>query len=265
MVPRDIRQFGDFCENWLIKRFGATLVDSYDHSDYEGATDIVDLNKPFQPKKQYNTIIDCGCIEHVYNAPEALKNASRLCDAGGQIIHVLPGNNFCGHGFWQFSPELFFSLYSPDHGYTETEVFLADLRNPSVWYKVRKPTGGQRAEAVSSSPLYVMCRTVKPSDFTHDRVQQSDYIHAWSQVGIIQRRGTERMQAMKNAVKKIPLFYRPALSVRETLSKFVRGLTKPTSLSSRNPHLLKCSVAELLDASPISAGRDSRSTRSRWQ
>jgi len=66
-------------------------------------------------------------MEHVFNASQGLKNVTRLCAPGGQIIHSLPANNFCNHGFWQFSPELFFSLYSDKNGYSETEIFLADV------------------------------------------------------------------------------------------------------------------------------------------
>ena len=42
--------------------------------------------------------------------------AIKLTKIGGMIIHALPANNFCGHGFWQFSPELFYELYSPENG-----------------------------------------------------------------------------------------------------------------------------------------------------
>ena len=133
--------FGAFCEDLLLSHFGATAVDSYDYSDYEGATFIVDLNKPLAPSKNYDTVIDCGTVEHVYNVPQALANISSLCSRGGQIVHVSPGNNCCGHGFWQFSPELFFSLYSDANGYLETEVFVADVYE---WQRSDTPTSDPR-------------------------------------------------------------------------------------------------------------------------
>src|SRR5438105_7947431 len=175
MVSRARAESSVFCEEFLVKHFGASSVDSYDFSGYEGATHLVDMNKPYVPQKEYDTIIDCGCIEHVYNVPQALKNMSLLCTNGGQIIHVLPANNFCGHGFWQFSPELFFSLYSKANGYGGTEVFLANLTNRRDWFEVKQPNNGQRATVVSKSPLYVLCRTYRLGNFSHDNVQQSDY------------------------------------------------------------------------------------------
>lgn len=72
-------------------------------------------------------------------------------------MHISPGNNFCGLGFWQFSPELFFSLYSESNRYAETQVFLANLTSPRHWFEVEQPMNGRRAEVVSTTPLYVMC------------------------------------------------------------------------------------------------------------
>src|SRR5579884_197747 len=129
-------EFGMYCEELLTRHFGAKCVDSYDYSDYESATFIADMNKPLLSHREYDTVIDCGSLEHIYNVPQAFANVSSLCCKGGQIVHVSPSNNFCGHGFWQFSPELFFSLYSELNGYAETQVFLADLASPRHWFEV---------------------------------------------------------------------------------------------------------------------------------
>ena len=173
-------KFNPFCEDLLVRHFLATSVDLFDNSDYEQATCIVDMNKPLAVDNRYNTVIDFGTTEHIYNVPQALWNISNICAPQGQILHALPANNFCGHGFWQFSPELFFSLYSPQNGYRETEVFLADISNNYFWYEVTKPSDGKRAELKSSTPLYVLVRTVKTNTFSHVDVQQSDYTFAWT-------------------------------------------------------------------------------------
>jgi hypothetical protein len=246
MVPGPYARFGPFCEEFLKKDFDAVLVDSYDYSDYEGATHIIDLNKPIVPEQQYDTIIDCGCLEHVYNAPQALMNVSLLCSDSGQIIHVLPANNFCGHGFWQFSPELFFSLYSAPNGYRETEVFIADLTNKTTWFEVKKPENGRRAEVVSHSPLYVMCRTVKTASFSHAKVQQSDYVSLWSDSPGARVNQNAWIQALKGAVKSNGFLYRIVLTVFKDVQSAWHRLKNPVSLSNRNRHLHKRSVAELL-------------------
>lgn len=171
-----------YCESLLKNSFGSTSVDSIDNSNYESSTIISDLNLPIPETlhNSFDTVIDGGCIEHIFNAPMALLNASKMVRNGGQIIHALPANNFCGHGFWQFSPELFFSLYNENNGYIDTEVFLADLSNINSWIKVSPPHNGDRVNFYSSGPAYVLVRTVKnKSVIEFSNIQQSDYIKSW--------------------------------------------------------------------------------------
>ena len=157
-------------------------MESLDNSSYENADHIHDMNSPIPEELcgKFDTIIDGGCLEHIFNVAQAFDNCSRLCRPGGQIIHILPANNFCGHGFWQFSPELFFSLYSEENGYRDTEVYLADLADRDAWYRVHAPTDGERVNVLSSRELYVMVRTVLAGEqFSHRQVQQSDYVYTW--------------------------------------------------------------------------------------
>jgi hypothetical protein len=158
--------FGPYCEELLKAHFGAVSTDSFDNSAYENATHVIDLNKPLVIGKAYDTVIDLGCLEHIYNAPQALRTASEMCADGGQILHLLPANNFCGHGFWQFSPELFFSLYSDANGYRETEIFLADAANENCWFEVKRPGSGNRAETSSATGVFVLVRTTRTSFFS---------------------------------------------------------------------------------------------------
>ena len=101
-----------FINNILIDKFKAFSVQSIDNSNFENANIIADLNQPLCSNKDlFDTIIDFGTSEHIFNAAQCLQNISNFCKPGGIILHSLPSNNNCGHGFWQFSPELFFSLY----------------------------------------------------------------------------------------------------------------------------------------------------------
>jgi hypothetical protein len=84
MVPRAFVEFGMFCEEYLQSQFGAKFVDSYDFSGFEGATHLVDMNKPMAAGNSYDTVIDCGCTEHIFNVSQALKNISQLCSNGGR-------------------------------------------------------------------------------------------------------------------------------------------------------------------------------------
>ena len=101
----------EYFDTVLTDYLGANSVDSIDNSNFEGANIIWDMNiELVNIKKQYDTIIDIGTSEHVFNINQNLENISKLCKSGGRIIHCLPANNQCGHGFWQFSPELFLAF-----------------------------------------------------------------------------------------------------------------------------------------------------------
>lgn len=177
-------KFPDFCEQMLIDSFGSTFVDSIDYSSFEGASIIFDLSKPIIEEhliEKYDTILDLGTLEHVFHINNALINASKLCKINGQIIHVLPANQECGHGFWQFSPELFFSLYSKENGYSDTEVFVSDFGDEnSTLQKLTPPNKFDRLMITSYSSTYIMVRTKKiKHDFSHEHVYQSDYVSQW--------------------------------------------------------------------------------------
>jgi len=177
------KNYSGYCEELLIDNFEASTVDSIDNSSYEGSTIIHDLNKIIDDKNhigKYDTIIDLGTLEHIYHINNAFYNLSKLCKNNGQIIHVLPSNQFCGHGFWQMSPELFFSLYSKNNGYSDTEIFVFDTRDIRKVEKLEPPSNGKRILIDSVSPIYVAVRTVLTNkSFSHDEVQQSDYVYLW--------------------------------------------------------------------------------------
>ena len=230
-----------YCEGLLLRHFGAQSVDSWDYSNYEGASHIADMNKPLKDMASaYDTVIDAGSLEHVYNAPQALSNVSELCRDGGQILHVLPANNFCGHGFWQFSPELFFSLYCEANGYSGTRVFLANEYRTDIWYEVVKPDRGERANVISFTPVFVLCRTVKVRKNCHESVQQSDYMHIWKQ----EEASWPHVDARPRWRARIRSALRTSALVDFAYVFHVK-LSGKRSLSLRNPHLIVRSVDSL--------------------
>jgi len=223
--------------------FGSTIVDSIDASDYENAKIIHDLNIPIPEnlKYKYDMVIDSGTLEHIYNIPQALGNVPFLCRPGAQIIHTLPSNNQCGHGFWQMSPELFFSLFSDKNGYEDTEVYLASPGNARQnFYKVIKPENGKRVNIYSKSELYVFVRTVlKTKEFSNENVQQSDYIYAWNN-----RNNKESMSnsSLKNFISNHRLTYNLAMQVCPTYNR----LRNSNRLTKYNPNLIRIKIASLI-------------------
>lgn len=178
IAPADVRG-GGFCEAFLQRAFGANEVVSLDASDYDGATLIHDLNLPLSPQRRFSAVLDFGTLEHVFNVPVALSNLIALCRDGGVLLHALPANNWCGHGFYQFSPELFFSLYSEKRGFSGTLVYLVETSRPSTWYRVRNPLeSGKRVNVVNREKTLILVLTRKSAHAVlplDSAPQQSDY------------------------------------------------------------------------------------------
>ena len=169
-----------YADKLLKQHFNLLSLNALDYSSFEDADIIHDLNIPLEnSNKQFNTIIDFGTSEHVFNVTECLKNISNLCKINGHIVHCLPANNNCGHGFWQFSPELFFNIYDNKNGFGETEIFLINLFDKKNWYKINKQKIGERLELNSKEPLYLLVKTKKIGKNLYQNINQSDYEQQW--------------------------------------------------------------------------------------
>ena len=178
-----------FAEPFLLS-LGATSVDSIDFSNYEGASQIWDLNQqiPTTMGNQFSLLIDGGSLEHVFNVPVAIKNCIEMLKVGGHLIHITPANNFMGHGFYQFSPELFFRVYCEENGCIVSHMILVEAEPDgktdidSPWYEVRDPKIlGTRVELLNARPAYLMVVVRKLND-TRPLAQppsQSDYVSMW--------------------------------------------------------------------------------------
>jgi SAM-dependent methyltransferase len=180
---RNISASDIYAEDFLRDLTSASFIHSLDYSDYEEATIMADLNLPIPDElhDKYDVVVDGGTIEHVFNVTEALANCVRLCKKNGTIIHILPADNFNGHGFWQFSAETFLSFYSPENGFTETEMVFVPLNQKSYWYKVKPRLHGRRIHIATNYPTHIMVKTKKSfSGYGKSKILQSDYVAQWS-------------------------------------------------------------------------------------
>jgi len=100
----------------LLQSLGFNQVFSLDVSDYEGADFLGDLNnQDIGHHSQFDTVFDTGTLEHVFHVPNALNNIGRMLKTGGRIVHVLPASNRLEHGFYMFSPTLFWDYYQANN------------------------------------------------------------------------------------------------------------------------------------------------------
>lgn len=177
-----------FAEKMLKDLYSVKSVDSFDYSPYENCSVVHDFNTPIPISfhQSYDVVLDAGTLEHVFDVKTAFNNVAMLTRVGGQIIHILPTNEHSGHGFYQFSAEFFFSLYSEGFGFSNTEVFASrEGSNDVPFYKVSRPSGISRVEINSKSfpdidYLYVKTKRSGSGLQINKVPQQSDYWTIWN-------------------------------------------------------------------------------------
>lgn len=169
-----------YCE-WALQALGAQVAESIDYSDYEGPTHVADLGQPTSLSSRYDMVIDAGSLEHVFDVATAFRNLIGFTADNGRIVHVLPVNNLSGHGFWQFSSDLIYALYSAPNGFADTRVYYASSLNPDLWHLVPEPQPGTRTELVSIEPVTLLSVTTKRHDVATLAVTQPFYAKAWDQ------------------------------------------------------------------------------------
>jgi len=89
-----------------------------------------DLEKPF-PAKYHNffrLIIDSGTMEHIFDIKAVMENIVKITKVGGYVLQMLPANNFLNHGFYQFSPTLFYDFYT-NNGFEIVESYIIEIKS----------------------------------------------------------------------------------------------------------------------------------------
>lgn len=170
----------------LFRMLGADTVDSLDNSSFENASIIHDLNLPIPGNfiNKYDCILDCGTIEHIFDVKTVIENIKNMLKINGVFLIVTPCNNFPGHGFYQFSPEFFRTVFSKKAGYETLGATLYEVE-PGIGnfnkLPVPSPKEGERQEfQTSNKPHYFAFSCKKIMHIKNMHYQQSDYVAAWN-------------------------------------------------------------------------------------
>jgi SAM-dependent methyltransferase len=129
------------------------------------------MNYPIDPSyhEKFDVVIDGGSLEHVFNFPVAVANCMRMVKKGGSLFILTMANNHTGHGFYQFSPELFFRIFQMENGFTIRNVILeqhpfpgGELSPRTKCFSVADPAVVKsRVGLVSNSPVMVMVHAIR--------------------------------------------------------------------------------------------------------
>lgn len=170
---------------WMLRRVGAEQIDSIDASDYEQANVIHDMNEPIPAslREKYGVVLEIGSLEHIFNFPVAIRNCMEMLEVGGRFVSVTVANNFCGHGFYQFSPDLYYRIFSPENGFEIEKLYVCDAFTDSKWYRAVDPAQLPiRGELVGPYriSLCVQARKIAAVEPFRKAPQQSFYKSIWN-------------------------------------------------------------------------------------
>lgn len=190
-LKRDLLQLrlgSDVYAEELFYILGAENIESMDKTNYEGATITHDLNLPVpeQLKNRYNVVLDGGSLEHIFNVPVALKQCMEMLKIGGHYVGLTPCNNYTGHGFYQFSPELFLRAFSSENGFEILDIVLYEEDGVSTWYKISEPEIRYRRITFQNkvpAHLLILAKKKETKSIFNDYPQQKMYEELWDVVG----------------------------------------------------------------------------------
>ena len=256
------KAFTELFADDFLKLLGAKEVVSVDRSDFEGATLLHDLNQPFpeQLRETFDLVIDGGTLEHIYNYPEALSNCLDLLRVGGHFVTITPASGQMGHGFYQFSPELFFRVFSAERGFILRKIIGYDISKvDSPFYEIKDPaTSMQRTASVGNKPiqLAVLAQKITTSSGILEPPQQSDYVAIWENHEKKQNPESQANSEPDSLLTRLRIAVNPywpswLRNARDTFAYRIRwGLSKLKSTMMSQKHFQRLSNEDIFNERP---------------
>ena len=187
----DSLEYRSYADQFFFHYLNVKKLHVMDYSDYQGADIIHDLNYPIRHdlEEAFDVVVDGGTLEHIFNFPTAISNCMRMLKKGGSLFIFSNANNHCGHGFYQFSPELFFRIFQMDNGFETKAIILvkhpfpgAELSRRQECFRVKDPgLIGRRSVIVTKSPIGIMVHAIRIArrPLFERYPKQSDYVSLW--------------------------------------------------------------------------------------
>ena len=167
----------------FLRLLGAKEIKSFDASSFEGASYARDFNLPIEKELhgKFSVVLDSGTLEHIFNFPQAISNCMNLVKEGGYFLGNTPTNGHSGHGFYQFSPELFYRVLGPDNGFVVLDMKASDQTGYN-WHDLPDPAIVKHRVLVQSQNeaiLLVIAKKTSCIPLFSAPIQQSAYIQPW--------------------------------------------------------------------------------------
>lgn len=210
---------------YLFARLGFGECKSIDYSNYEGADYVFDLNQPEPPKQLIETfdfILDGGTLEHVFHLPNALRNIFLFAKQGSRIVHISPSSNHMDHGFYMFSPTLFWDFYEVNKfKLNEMKIIKHNPWHDTPWDICRYEPGCINSVSyggLDDSMYAIYCSVTKtPESTAHIVPQQRNYlVGAWKKKTNSQLNVTF-LATIKNRIRRNRFLYKILLPIARLL------------------------------------------------
>lgn len=144
----------------------------FDFKKFRGIEQILDLNNPISPDmaSEFDLVLDTGTLEHCFNVGVAFRNMCELVNVGGLILTASPLTKI-NHGFWNFSPCVYYDYFNQNNWKILTHYGLVKSQDG---YKKIKLDGVGRYSVPPESLQFLL---VKKLDFsTNNFPIQSKYM-----------------------------------------------------------------------------------------
>lgn len=213
----------------FLRLLGARTVASIDASPFEGASLVHDMNLPIDDslRERFTLVYDGGTLEHIFNVPQALRNCMEMLREGGTFVQHSPANNFMGHGFYQFSPELIYQVFSQSNGFEVVALLLREHVRGGRWYTVANPADiGKRVQMTNRLPtaMCTIARRVARVPVLKTIPQQTDYAAGWQQAAVTSGGVYRRNRGWRNHTARLAQRYLPAPVERLLRSMYIPAL-----------------------------------------
>lgn len=116
-------------------------IDEYtdiDAFDFDKPLVVHDLNQPIPTAlaDAFGLVIDGGTIEHIFDVRGVLTNVVRMLRVGGHVVHMASFE--MDHGFYSFSPCLFFDFYAAN-GFSDFTCIIVQFDYEHILSNYREP------------------------------------------------------------------------------------------------------------------------------
>jgi SAM-dependent methyltransferase len=119
----------------LFRLLGVSRAMALDHSDYEGAEIVADLNFPIKTDRRADFILDGSTLDNIFNPAQGIQNLARLLRPGGRLISA---NVYSNHNFpYTILTPLWLLDYFVINGFSDCRVYVEmDVPNGRNYFTI---------------------------------------------------------------------------------------------------------------------------------